>query len=210
MGIQTDLSEAIKALIDTQINAKFNIAFGFFQSYAPTTQDTSSLRYCNLKLHYKTVNSQDINLLEVPILYPGSKNSVDDWSLVVGDELIVLFSDRSLEQWNPLIATESQTLNNPVRDSINHGFCIPINSHHNDFMKVLPPDATVGRRVLVKSPKKVQVGNGVDEAMKNLYNFINIIGSLSFSDGDTLATALSAQLTNINAIGTSQLNITKI
>ncbi len=203
MTIQTVIDEAIRAIVGTQLNAKFNIAFGFFQSYASTTQDTSGLRYCNLKLHYKTVDSQDINLLEVPILYPGSKNAFDDWTLEDGDELIVLFSDRSLEQWNN--EKSPQQLNNPVRDSINHGFCIPINSHHNDFMASFPPDATVAKRINVKPGKKLQIGNTVDEVMKIHYQLIT-----AYSAGVSLSTGLFNNQATITLLQAQLLNLTKI
>ncbi len=208
MTLQTEISEAIRAMIRTELNARYNIAFGFFQGYSSTDNDTSGLRYCDIKLHYKTSDSQDINILEVPILYPGSKNSIDDFTLVKDDELFVLFSDRSLEQWNAVRATQPQKVLNPVRDSINQAFCIPINSHHNNFTSA--PDSTVAKRITVESGKKMQFGNGVDEFLKIQYDFMSIINSLSTTDGDALAADLATKKTQINALVTQMTNITKI
>lgn len=208
MSLESDVNEAIRQTFITEDANKYNIAIGFFQSYAVVNQDTSGKRYCNLKLHFKSKDAEDIDITEVPLLCSGSINAIDEFPLEKGDEMRVFFSDRTLEQWNPKTNTEPQTLANTVKDSLNHAFCIPFNSHHNDFS--LPIDSTVGRRHLVKSGKKIQIGNNVDELLKNTHDFMNIIGSLSFTDGDSLAAALTAQLTAINLIVTSMANITKI
>ncbi len=212
MSLKTEINEAVKGIIKTYDRSKFNVALGFFQEYATVSQDTSGKRYCNVKLHYKTDDNEDINMLEVPLFYPGSKNMAIDYLLESGDELMVFFSDRSISQFHPVNATQPQFLNNKVKDSVNYAFCFPINTHHN-MSFLLPADSTVAHRTTVKTGKKVQIGNGTDELLKVLYDFINVFKTVldaAPADGDSLNTALAGQLSAISALFAKMGNITKI
>jgi len=176
MTLELSITEAVKRIIKSQDSNKHNVAKGYFQGYSTVEADESGVRFCDLKLHYKTGNSDDINLLEVPMSYPGSKNSVDDCPLEQGDELDVFFSDRSLEQW---ITSEPQKLANPIKDSVNHAFCYPINTHHNNFTDT--PGSSIGKRITVKSGKKIQIGNGTDELLSLLNdNLTEVIAGLKY------------------------------
>ncbi|MBU2645880.1 hypothetical protein KKI24_14320 [bacterium] len=126
--MEQEFTEAFESISKTADRVRYNISLGFFQKYASLEYDTSGKRFCDLKLHYKTQDGEDIAAINVPLLYPGSKLFVEDWKLTAGDELIVLFSDRSLEQW--LSGATPQKLSNTVKDSINHAFAIPVVSHH--------------------------------------------------------------------------------
>ena len=164
------MEEEIQALIESVFSIndqnKFKATIGFFQSYANAESDSSGKRFCNVKLQNKDQNGDDIDVLLVPLLYIGTKRTVWDFELQKGDELAVLFSDRSLEQWKDTIGTEPQTLGNPVKDSINHAFAIPIVSHHfvNEITTSAIP-AAVGGRLAVKNGDKIQIGNETDELL---------------------------------------------
>ncbi len=209
--MKKELDEAIRAIIDTVDRNKFNIAIGFFQNYAPAEADTLGVRFANIKLHYKDDDGEDISAT-VPISQIGNNKSFVDFRLSEGDELLVFFTDRTIEQWKDKTATSPQLLTkNKVKDSINHGIAVPICSHHNsEFITTVDFPSDVAARFAVKSGEKVQIGNDTADDLKNLHDFMTIITNLSTTDGDSLAAALSAQKTNINNIITNQLTITKV
>jgi hypothetical protein len=207
--VKKELIEAIKGIINTIDRNKYNISMGFFQKYSDAESDPKGVRFADIKLVYKDDNGEDISAT-VPLLQVGSKNSIYDFRLENGDELLVFFTDRTLEQWKDETGTEPQKLKNLVKDSINHGIAIPVCSHHNSALVTtgdLP--SSVGLRIGVKSGKKAQVGSDTADDLKNLYDFMNIITNLSTTDGDSLAASLAAQKTNINNIIANQLTITE-
>jgi len=122
-----EITDAIESILDTREKTKYNIALGFFDGYASVDADSTGKRFCNVKLHYKDGNNQDIFRPAVPILFPGSKAMPFDFKLASGDEMIVLFSDRTLDQWKN--SGIPQKLKNTVKDSVNHAFAIPVISH---------------------------------------------------------------------------------
>jgi hypothetical protein len=196
-----ELSESIESIIRLNALNKYNISLGYFQNYSSVDVDSSGTRFCDIKLHYKDEKGEDIGALDVPLIYHGNGNTVDDFALEKGCELAVFFSDRSLEQW--VSGAEPQALSNKVRDSKNHAFAIPISTHHTfKDVTALAIDATVGRRILVKSGKKIQIGTDTDEMMKIHYDLITAYSagvdtSTGIFNNQVQITALQAQLANI-------------
>lgn len=170
-----ELSEVIESIFDLRDGNKYNVSLGFFEKDVTAEADTSGKRFCDLKLHYKNNDSGDISAGSVPLLYIGSKNFIVDYRLEPGDELLVLFTDRTLEQWKDTSGTVPQRLRNPVKDSINHAVAIPIVSHHyaNDIITSIDP--TVGGKVAVKSGKKVQIGNDTTDLLDLVYQILEIL-----------------------------------
>jgi len=212
--LEQAISEAIKSIIDVKDGIKYNIAMGYFQGYSSNEQDSSGSRFIDIKLHYKNKSGVDIDALSVPVLYSGNENTTNDFGLTSESLLLVLFSDRTLEQWINKTVIVPQALQDKVKDSKNHAFAIPISTHHSIAdITSLAIDSTVGYRRVVKSGKKVQIGNDVDELLKIMYDFINIFKTVldgNPADGDALNTALLAQLTAITALFGQMSNITKI
>lgn len=124
-----EITQAVLSIVESRDKNKPHVAIGFFTSYASVDSDSSGVRFCNLKLHYKDDDKQDIGLMNVPLLYPGSSLLPFDYKLVAGDELIVLFSDRTLEQHKK--QGNPQYLKNTIRGSFNHALAIPVVSHRN-------------------------------------------------------------------------------
>lgn len=229
--LEHEFSEAIESVIRLNDNNKYNISLGYFQDYSTEEVDSSGTRFADIKLHYRDANGDEISATGVPIMFQGNQETVDDFKLTKDDELTVLFSDRSLEQWMQLDATTPQTLTNKSKDSLNHAFCIPINTHHS-FSEItsLAIDATVGRRILVKSGKKIQIGNDTDELLK-LFNdlltqmikllgatmldgLVDAVGSSSTGTlsviGSSGSGLIGAMKNDITAIQTSLANIAKV
>lgn len=201
--LEQEISGAIKAIINNVDGIKYNIAMGYFQGYATSEQDSSDSRFVDIKLHYKNKSGVDIDAIGVPVVYSGNENTVGDFALTSDSLLLVLFSDRTLEQW--ISSTEPQALNDKVKDSKNHAFAIPISTHHSIAdITSLAIDSTVGYRRMVKSGKKIQIGNDVDELLKIMYDTLSIIKT--WSDSGSGAWSGSA----INALVTQLANITKI
>lgn len=203
---------------------KFNVAMGFFQEYVTTESDSSGKRFCYAKLHYKDSESKDIDIVKVPLLYIGTPRVVFDHALQKDDDLLILFSDRSLEQWKDSTGTEPQKLENPVKDSINHSIAIPVVSHKyvNDITTTdLPGD--VGGRVGVKSGSKIQIGNDTVDLLKSIYDSMTEIvnalkflrDTITFTNGGgatgppTNAALLTPIITNIETLKTGLEDITK-
>jgi len=180
-----EISSAVESIIDINDRNKYNLALGFFNGYSTEEVDPSGSRFANIKLHYKDINGNEITVVNVPILYPGNAETVDDFKLVFGDELLVLFLDRTLEQWTQQNATVPQNINNKVKDSLNHALCIPISTHHSLIdITSLAIDSSVGRRIIVKSGKKIQIGDDTNELL-DLFNQVIEIITIADSGGDT-------------------------
>lgn len=210
MTILEEISESIESIIRLNALNKYNIALGYFQGYSSVDVDSTGTRFCDIKLHYKDEKGNDIGALDVPLFYIGNGNTTDDFELATGCELAVFFSDRSLEQW--VSGAEPQALSNKVRDSKNHAFAIPISTHHT-FANIVTAaiDSTVGRRILVKSGKKIQIGNDDPTAPAELLDLVNqIIDVLLLPDtnGDTLP-GVSAQGKTLAQIQLSLKTIAK-
>ena len=131
MSLESDIIAASEGMFDMRDQNKFNISLGFFQSYSSGVEsDTTGKRFCDLKLHTQDANGDDIDALNVPLLYPGTRAMPFDTTLIPGDELLVLFSDRTIEQWKATSGTMPQDIRNPVKDSVNHAIAFPVVSHH--------------------------------------------------------------------------------
>lgn len=202
--LEHELSSMVETIIELNDKIKYNIALGYFQEYYTNENDVSGKRFCNAKLHYRDADGNDIDAVNIPLIYFGNGNTAGQFELEFGCDLLVLFSDRSLEQW--ITATEPQALTNKVKDSKNHSFAIPISTHHtfNDLTS-LALDSTVGYRRVVKSGKKIQIGNDVDEMMKIHYDLIT-----AYLGGVNTSTGLSNNQAQITTLQTQLANITKI
>jgi len=124
-----ELTDAIESIIEVRERTRYKIELGFFDGYATVEADSTGKRFCNVKLQHKDDDHNDILLPNVPIGYPGSKLLPNDFKLSTGDEMIVFFTDHSLQQWNK--SGMPQILKNKVKDSINHPFAIPFISHRS-------------------------------------------------------------------------------
>ena len=213
---EQEIIEAVESIFSLNDKNKYNVSLGFFQGYSTEEVDTLRKRFANVKLHYRDTEGEEISLMSVPIMYQGNKNTVDDFGLTLGDELIVFFSDRTLEQWTQKEGTKTQTLTNTVLDSINHALCIPINTHHTfSDIAAAAIDATVGRRILVKAGKKIQIGNETDELLKLMDRFIGVFsGDVGPFDspgtGSTGTISIAGAVNEIAAIRASLANIAKV
>jgi hypothetical protein len=207
--LEHEISEAVESIFRLNEQNKYNVALGYFQGYSSEEVDVSGKRFADIKLHYRDANGDEIAATGVPVMFQGNQNTVDDFELASGDELIVLFSDRSLEQWNQLLATTPQTLSNKVKDSINHALCIPINTHHSYSTIALNAiDSAVGRRILVKPGKKIQIGNdtGTAELLKLFNDFLTEFKTLV---GVTMLGGAVDQA-GINSTGTNSLILVQL
>lgn len=202
--MQEELSKAIESIYSLNDANKYNVAMGYFQEYSTEAVDASGSRFADIKLHYRDSNGDDIDGTSVPLMYMGNGNTTDDFELVKGDELLVLFSDRTLEQWKT--ATEPQTLQNKVKDSKSSALAIPVSTTHSlAGITSAAIDSTVGRRILVKSGKKIQIGTDVDELLKILHDILLIIDTwfATSSTGNITAGSLTTFITQLG-------NITKL
>jgi len=177
--IVQEIIEAVEAIIDSRDSAKYNISIGFFQGYNATVEsDTKGQRFCDLKLHHKDDEGNDVSALAVPLMFMGNKNGMLDFELSSGDELLVLFTDRTLAQWKDASGTSPQKLSNPVKDSINHAMAIPICTVHNaNLVSDTPVDSdAIGLRA--KPGKKIEIGNGTDEVIDLFDQFLEEMKTL--------------------------------
>jgi len=176
-------SQAVEAILRRSDQNKYNIALGFFNSYV-----SGETRLINLKLHHKDPNGNEIDATNVPLLLQGTQNTVDDFTLASGDEVIVLFADRAIDKW---IGTSSpQTMSNSIKDAKSSAFAIPISSHHTSDGVVTSPlsvDSDVKRRILVKEGKKLQIGTETNELLLILHTIItDLLAGVTVATPDTL------------------------
>ena len=208
-----EITEAIESLLESFDKNKYNISLGFFEGYATVESDTSGKRFCDLKLHYKDEESVDIPLTGIPLMYIGSKSFLTDFELVSGDELLVFFSDRTLEQWKPTSGTVPQDLKDPVKDSLNHAFAIPVCTTHNaSLVTTAPLDSTVGGRLGVKSGKKAQVGNDTTDLLKILHSLITslLLGTTVTTTNTINGNGIFTDAATITTLQTQLATITKL
>lgn len=211
-----ELEELIESSFDAMYRLreanKYKILFGYFQDYAKPQQqsDSEGKRFCDLKLYTKDPDSNDISVLGVPLAYIGSKNNMIDFKLNKGDELIVLFSDKSLGQWKEASGTEPQLVTDPVRDSKNHALAIPIVTTHysSDVITVPVDDDAIGLRT--KPGKKIEIGDGVNEVLDLFDQFLTemktLVGSSVFGSTDG-TTATQNFVDGVGSSSTGQLGL---
>lgn len=184
--------EAFEGLYNLRDSTKFNIAVGFFQKYSSVESDSYGKFYCDIKLHYKDEESKDVSALNVPLFYLGGSNGALFFELVQGDELLVAFSDKTLENWKPTSGTVPQGIGNPVKDSINHAIAIPIISAHKAAGVISPPVNSAAVALRSKPGGKVEIGNGTDELLNLLNdNLTDVITALKFLRDTITFTAAS-------------------
>lgn len=175
--------EMFEGLYNLRDANKFNFAVGFFQKYTVPAVESDSYGkfYCDIKLHYKDDESNDVSALNVPLFYIGGSNGALYFELVKGDELLVVFSDRTLENWKPTSGTIPQGIGNPVKDSINHAIAIPIISAHKAAEVIDPPVDSEAIALRSRPGGKVESGNGTDDVPKLLdqviTQFIKLVDS---------------------------------
>jgi len=75
--------------------------------------------------------------------------------------LLVVFTDRTLEQWKAAAGNIPQDLKNPVRNSINHAIAIPVVTTHGASTAASNPVAAGALALISKNGDKVEVGNGI-------------------------------------------------
>ncbi len=157
--------EMFEGLYNLRDANKFNIAVGFFQKYsAPAVEsDSYGKFYCDIKLHYKDEESNDVSALNVPLFYIGGSNGALFFELVQGDELLVVFSDKTLENWKPSSGTVPQGIGNPVKDSINHAIAIPIISAHKAAEVLAEPVGSDITALRTTPGKTAEIGNGLNK-----------------------------------------------
>ena len=175
------ITEMFEGLYDLRDANKFNVSPGYFQSYSSVDYDPYGKFYCNVKLHNKEEDENDISLVNVPLFYIGGANGALFFELIKGDRLMVFFSDRSLENWKPISDDVPQALGNPVKDSINHAIAIPIISAHKAAEVIDPPVNSAAIALRSKPSGKVDVSNGTDDAVSLLNDsFTEVIKGLKF------------------------------
>ncbi len=211
--MEQEFIEAFEGLFNTIDQNKYNIAMGFFQNYATVDSDASGVRYCDLKLHYKDADSNDIPITGVPLMYFGNQKFILDFELSSGDELLVLFTDRTLEDWKAASAIVPQLMTNPVKDSLNHAIAIPVcTAHYASTITTSALDSTVGARVGVQTGKKVQIGTDVVDLLKILYDLITalLVGTTVATPNTLTGTGVFTNAAAITALQAQLAIITKI
>jgi len=206
--LEQEIRESFEGLYDQRDHSKYNIALGFFQSYATGNEaDTTGKRFCDLKLHVKDENGDDVSALSVPMMYMGSSQFILDFELVKGDQVLVLFSDQTLEYWKTPTGTAPQTNTNPVKDSFNHALAIPISTtHESNLVSATPVDSTaVGLRAKVGN--KIELGNGtvelldlIDQLLTLLQGSVDAAGSSSTGTNSLINAQLAMLQTSLGQI----------
>lgn len=215
--------EMFEGLYDLRDANKFNVAVGFFQGYSSPAVESDSYGkfYCDIKLHYKDDESKDVSALNVPLFYIGGSNGALFFELVEGDELLVVFSDKTLENWKPTSGTVPQVNGNPVKDSINHAIAIPIISAHKADEVISPAVNSAAIALRSKPSGKVDTGNGTDDVLNLLSDilaeaikgFKYMRDSSTYSNGGgptgppSNASLLSPIITNLETAQTALGNI---
>jgi len=208
MNFDRLLGEYTQAFFGNREKNTYNIALGFFQKYSNIAQDSLKRSFCDVKLHYKDVDNNDQNLLEVPLLYIGSKNCVIDYELEKGDLLMIFFSDRSLELWKS--GNRPQQLSNEVRNSKNHAFALPVVSHHDISQLIAAKNSN--RKFAVAPGEKVQIGDvksGTRVELLDLFNQVLDIIKGADSNGDTY-TGTSTKMLTLTQIQTELQKISPV
>ncbi|MCK5613270.1 hypothetical protein KAR91_65965 [Candidatus Pacearchaeota archaeon] len=203
--MEQELTEMVESIFDRIERNKYYSALGFFQGYSTVEADSSGKRFCRVKLHNKDNNAADISIEDVPVGYPGTKRTSFQDDLLQGDEMLLFFTDRTLEEWKDSGAVGPQITKNTVRNQRSNAFAMPLSTHHNIEDLELPVNDYA--KIPLASGKKLQIGylkGGVKvELLHILYQVIEIaiqdpdMSGKSSAVGETLPSllALLAQIT---------------
>ncbi len=200
-----DIIEAsLRAVIQDEIDNLFKIRLGQFLNYS--VEETVSLRRADVQLYNmeNVTPPQPQTLYDVPIVMFGTKLSQVDFNLTAGDELLILFSDRTTDNWrtpqgqNPVIPNREDT------HAVDFAIAVPIVTIHQTLTQPAPNVHQIKLQAAQKLQLGIQAGPLAAtpftiELIQELYTALNGLAGLTFSDGDTLATAFATWQTSILA-----------
>lgn len=178
-----DLSSVIHQIITSCMSSIFTAVPGIVQKYDKAKKIVSALPAIKMKFADGTLQSMPI-ITNVPVIFPGTRETVIQYPLKRGDGCLLIFSSESLERWILGEGAEADP-GDSRRFALTDAFCIP---------GLFPP----------RAPGKVAEGNDLEIAYKN--STIHMTDSTVELNGNSkslvtwaeLNTALQALVTAIN------------
>lgn len=156
---------AVQGLIDSTVENTYKIALGTFISYT-NPEDGGLFRFCDLSIKpFETIDSTTasggiLQLRGVPILKMGTQRSiVDDQQLIAGDTLLVLFSDKSIDEFkDSAVPIPNYVAKRETRNTVSNAMCIPISTHEQVVFKPAVPSLS---RYEISTGQLMQIGAGL-------------------------------------------------
>lgn len=174
--MEEEFTEAVESIIERIEKNKYYNAICFFQDYTKVESDKSGKRFCQVKLQNKDSNAADISIEDVPIMYPGSKKASFQDDLVAGDEMMLFFSDVSIEEWEDSGSAGPQIIRNPVRNQRSNAYAMPVSTHHMIENLNLPVNAHT--KIALAPGKKIQIGQ-LDPISLNKVDLLDLVYQLA-------------------------------
>lgn len=185
--MEAELTDMVESIIERIERNKYYSSLGFFQGYNTVEADSSGKRFCQVKLHIKDKNAKDISIEGVPIGFPGTKRTSFQDDLESGDELMIFFTDRTLEEWKDSGVAGPQITKNTIRNRRSSAFAIPVSTHHGIDALELPDNDHA--KIPLASGKKLQIGYLKDGSKIDLLNILYQVIEICIkpdSNGDIL------------------------
>jgi hypothetical protein len=175
------LEEAIKAVIERRLVDVHTTLPGKVVDYDPATQKATV--QIQLKRKYVDGTTKEIPPIPaVPVVFPRGKGGTIHihWKLEAGDDVVLHFSERSLDNWKTAggMSDPADTRKFHLSDA----FCTPGGAAFPDAFAPKDPEAfeiqNADTQILLYDDGKLKLNGGNDdELVKVLYDLVNLIKS---------------------------------
>jgi hypothetical protein len=212
--MRNEFIETVEAVSQEKVDGIFKIRLGSFVNYS--TSDTStrraSIQLYNIEKTPDKVPPIPYVLDDVPILYMGNNRAQEDFSLLAGDEMLILFSDTTTDVWRNLTGNIPAKNEREERHSIDYAVAIPVVSIHQPLTASVLNHYQIKLQAGQKLQIGIETGPGVFsvELIQEMYTVFNQMAALTTTDGDGFAASflafqtgpLAALLTKLQTLGT--------
>lgn len=120
---QLNLSEIIKAAMRHELSTVHTALPGRIESYNATLQQATIAPLINKKYRDGVEENMPV-LINVPVIFPRTANSIISLPITNGDLVLVVFSERSMDTWLSSTGGEAAPLDNRFFD-LSDGIAIP-------------------------------------------------------------------------------------
>ena len=202
--MKNEFLETVEAIAQEKVEGIFKIRLGSFVNYSTSGTSTrrASIQLYNIEKTPDKVPPIPYVLDDVPVLYMGSNRAQEDFSLLAGDEMLILFSDTTTDVWRNITGNIPAKNEREERHSIDYAIAIPVVSIHQ------PLTASVLNHYQIKlqAGQKLQIGIETApgafsvELIQEIYTVFNAINGIFTpsppTDGDAFLVAFQAINTN--------------
>jgi len=186
--VANSLYHLIQDIADEQIRDMWVCLPGKITKYDENTHLASVQPKIKRKFYRRTKLDSLPDISRVPVVHPRTSSALIKLPVTIGDIVLLVFADRSIENWVAGDGAERDTLDTRMHD-ISDAFAIPGGYPEVKSWMTKNPGAL---EIVVSPGTKITIGNGTEEVLQ--------LASDAFSGLRALCEQMSQALANIQLI----------